>query len=100
MQTKQKAANRCDLAAYEAPPAGFEPATPGLGTFLSDSVNGGTVYFFENSALGFSRYPARKDNRIQHDLVKIINRWPSLSEDVRSAILFLVDGSAELSFEQ
>ena len=70
---------------------GFGPPTYGLEIRKLENVTDSISSSYKSSQNQLIVNSTENPTEIQQDLAKIINRWPCLSENVRHAILILIE---------
>jgi hypothetical protein len=73
-------------------PAGFEPATPGLGNRCPESVTRDAATSYDPSDPALTD-PLTELFRKDPDFGAVISAWPGLPEAVRARIVGLVEGA-------
>ena len=80
----------------ESHPAGFEPATYGLEIRSPELLNPSELETSENPSKQSTANSTENLSKIQNDLARIIEKWNTLPENIRQAILILIrDNKAE-----
>jgi hypothetical protein len=72
---------------------GLEPKTYGLKGSKPENVTTSNTNSYKTTKNHLTPNLTENDNTNQQNLAKIINRWSSLPQDIKSAIMILVGGN-------
>ena len=74
---------------------GLEPKTYGLKGSRSENITDLESTSYESSKTDLTANLTRNPTIIQQDLARIINRWRSLPNNIRQAIMVLIGGQGQ-----